>query len=95
MPTTSQDPYDTLGVAASATDGEIRLAFRKQASFWHPDRNPDPQAPARFREAQAAYDLLSDPDLRRAHDEQRRKRALEDPADAARRMFSRYLDDIA
>lgn len=94
MHPSSTDPYDVLGIPAAASESEVKLAFRKKASFYHPDRNPDPQAPTRFREVQAAYDLLCEPELRQAHDERRRKHLLDDPTEAARRMFSRYLDDI-
>lgn len=93
LPTTS-DPYDILGVASSASDADIKLAFRKKASFYHPDRNPDPNAPARFREAQAAYDVLIDPEQRAALDQKRQRHLLDDPAVTARNMFAKYLDDL-
>lgn len=56
-----RSPYDTLGVKPSASADEIRKAFRKLAKQWHPDMKPgDKHAEARFREINAAYDLLSD-----------------------------------
>jgi DnaJ-class molecular chaperone len=88
------DPYDILGVTASASPSDIKLAFRKKASFFHPDRNPDPTAAARFREAQAAYELLMDDERRRAHDQKRQKHLLDNPVEVARSMFQSYLDDI-
>jgi DnaJ-class molecular chaperone len=88
------DPYDVLGVAASASDTELRAAFRRKASLYHPDRNPDPRAAQWFRQAQEAFDLLSDSQRRRAHDEKRQRHLLEDPAASARAMFARYLDDL-
>ena len=63
------DPYQTLGLAKTATDGEIRKAYRKLAKEHHPDLNPgNKQAEARFKEISAAYTLLSDPEKRRAFD---------------------------
>lgn len=88
------DPYDILGIPASASAADIKLAFRKKASFFHPDRNPDPAAAARFREAQAAYDLLIDDERRRAHDQKRQKHLLDNPVEVARSLFQSYLDDI-
>lgn len=90
----TQDPYDVLGVPATAGPQDIKQAFRRLAARWHPDRNPDPQAAARFRAAQSAYELLSDEDRRRAHDAARQKRLLDDPAATARTMFEAYLNTI-
>jgi molecular chaperone DnaJ len=64
-----RDPYDILGVGRGATDGEIKAAFRKLAARHHPDKNPhDPAAPDRFKEVNAAHQILSDPDKRAAFD---------------------------
>jgi hypothetical protein len=56
-------PYEILGVEPSATPEQIRAAYRVLAMRMHPDRNPGfvPEASERFREIQAAYELLSDP----------------------------------
>jgi curved DNA-binding protein CbpA len=94
MATLTRDPYDVLGVASSATVADIRLAYRKKAAAYHPDRNPAPDAAARFREAQEAYELLTDEDRRRAHDMKRQKRLLEDPSEVADAMFRSYLASI-
>lgn len=63
------DPYAVLGVAKTASDAEIKSAFRKLAKRYHPDLNPgDVAVERRFKEANAAYDLLSDKDKRRRYD---------------------------
>ncbi|MGO9545238.1 MAG: DnaJ C-terminal domain-containing protein [Rhodomicrobium sp.] len=63
------DPYQTLGLTKTATDEEIRKAYRKLAKEHHPDLNPgNKQAEARFKDISAAYTFLSDPEKRRAFD---------------------------
>jgi DnaJ-class molecular chaperone len=65
-----KDYYSTLGVAKTATDKEIKQAFRKLARKYHPDVNPgDKAAEARFKEINEAHEVLSDPDKRRKYDE--------------------------
>lgn len=64
-----KNPYDLLGVAKSATDKEIRSAYRKLAKKLHPDVNQGDEVMAeRFKEVTAAYNLLSNEDLRRQYD---------------------------
>ena len=66
----NKDFYETLGVARSASDEEIKKAYRKLAMKYHPDRNPDnAEAEAKFKEVQQAYDILSDKQKRSAYDQ--------------------------
>jgi DnaJ-class molecular chaperone len=63
------DPYTVLGVSRSASDEDIRQAFRGLAKKLHPDVNPDDKAAAeRFKQVSQAYDLLGDPAKRRRFD---------------------------
>ena len=61
--------YEILGVKQTADEEEIKRAFRSRALRVHPDRNPgDPRAAAKFNRVNEAYEVLSDPDRRRAYD---------------------------
>ncbi|EAQ28447.1 DnaJ-class molecular chaperone [Erythrobacter sp. NAP1] len=63
------DPYSTLGVARTASEKEIKSAYRKLAKEFHPDRNKEnPKAAEKFSQATKAYDLLSDKDKRAQFD---------------------------
>src|SRR3954465_11263062 len=62
--------YDTLGVSKSASADEIKKAYRKLARQYHPDRNPgDSGAEEKFKEVQAAYDVIGDPEKRKQFDQ--------------------------
>jgi molecular chaperone DnaJ len=66
---TKRDLYEVLGVAKNANDDEIKKAYRKLAMKYHPDRNPDSKdSEDKFKEAKAAYEILSDSDKRAAYD---------------------------
>ena len=66
--TNGRNYYDVLGVQKGATEEEIRRAFRKRALEWHPDRNQSKEAEERFKEFNAAYQVLIDPEKRQRYD---------------------------
>ena len=85
-----QDPYETLGVARTATDPEIKAAYKKLARLHHPDLNPGhPAATETFQAIAGAYDLLKDKDKRRRFD------AGEIDAGGAEKPRQRYYRDFA
>lgn len=64
-----RDYYEVLGVGKSATEAEIKKAYRKLAIKFHPDKNPDDkEAEAKFKEAAEAYDVLSNADKKARYD---------------------------
>ena len=65
-----RDYYEVLGVSKTATEQEIKSAFRKKAKQYHPDLNKDnPDAAEKFKEAQEAYEVLSDEQKRKMYDQ--------------------------
>ncbi|WP_250432823.1 molecular chaperone DnaJ [Hanstruepera flava] len=65
-----RDYYDILGVTKSASDSEIKKAYRKMALKYHPDKNPDDkEAEAKFKEAAEAYEVLSNADKKARYDQ--------------------------
>jgi DnaJ-class molecular chaperone len=85
-----RDPYDTLGVKRSATDKEIKEAFKKLARKFHPDLHPgDKEAEGKFKDISAANDLLKDKEKRRRFD------AGEIDASGVERPQERFYRDFA
>lgn len=98
--------YDALNVSVSATDAEIKRAYRKMAIKTHPDKNPDdPEAASKFQAISEAYQVLSDPNLRERYDKFGKEEAqpsegFEDPAAFAESIFGggafhSYIGEIA
>src|SRR5690242_209802 len=66
---TKADYYEVLSVTRTASDQELKAAYRKLAMKYHPDRNPgDHHAEEKFKECSEAYQVLSDPEKRAAYD---------------------------
>ncbi|MDD3935683.1 J domain-containing protein [Rhodoferax sp.] len=89
-----KDHYSALGLSPSATLADIKKAFRQQAALHHPDRSSAADAAARFRLVQAAYEVLSDPDKRKAYDDNRQRNLLDSPIDTARMIWQDYISRI-
>ena len=88
------DHYTALGLSSAATLADIKKAFRLKASSLHPDKNPAPDAAARFRAVQEAYAVLSDADKRKAYDDNRRRNLLDSPLDTAREIWTHYFNPL-
>jgi DnaJ-class molecular chaperone len=100
------DYYEILGISKSATDSDIKKAYRKLALKWHPDKNlnnPD-QASEIFRKVSEAYEVLSDPVKRHDYDHhataQQESRShrhsmfeFRDPTEIFREFFSPFFDE--
>jgi curved DNA-binding protein len=67
----AKDYYDVLGVSRSATDADIKKAYRRLAMKYHPDRNPgkEKEATEKFKEINEAYGVLGDPEKRQQYDQ--------------------------
>ena len=88
------DHYAALGLGSHASLADIKKAFRQKASFYHPDKNPAPDAAERFRAVQQAYEVLSDPEQRQAYDDNRRRNLLDDPLETAQQIWQSYFKNI-
>ncbi|TPR54104.1 molecular chaperone DnaJ [Metamycoplasma neophronis] len=69
MENKKRDYYEVLGISKNATEKEIKSAYRKLAMQYHPDRNKEPGAEEKFKEASEAYEVLSDPEKRKKYDQ--------------------------
>jgi len=70
LSTMNNDPYDILGVAKDATDDQIKKAYRQLSKKYHPDLNRDnPEAEDKFKEINAAYEVLGDKQKRAQYDQ--------------------------
>ena len=86
----ARNPYEVLGVKPTASESEIRAAYRKLAKRYHPDLNPgNKESEERFKEVAGAYDLLSDPAKRQRFD------SGEIDASGAERSRQRFYKDFA
>ncbi len=89
MATTTKDFYQVLGVKRDATEKEIRSAYRKLARQFHPDVNPnDKAAEARFKEINAAYEVLKDAGKRKKYDKYGDRWELADQIEEQQRRAS-------
>ena len=68
MVATKRDYYEVLGIAREAAPEDIKRAYRQAALKYHPDRNKEPGAEDKFKEAAEAYEVLSDPEKRQRYD---------------------------
>ncbi|HXE40580.1 MAG TPA: DnaJ domain-containing protein [Azonexus sp.] len=89
-----KDYYGLLGLAPDATTEIIKTAYRKKAAQFHPDRNPEPDAAAKFRAVQEAYEVLADSERRKVYDDTRRTSLIDDPLVVAREIWSSYMGNI-
>lgn len=64
----ARDPYTVLGVSKTASQSEVKSAYRRLAKRYHPDTNDDPKAQERFAEVNAAYEIVGDKEKRKQYD---------------------------
>ncbi len=89
-----KDHYATLGVPPGASADAVKAAYRKRANAFHPDKNSAPDAPAKFREVQVAYETLSDAGRRKAYDDYRQRSLIDDPAAVAAEIWRAHCSRV-
>ncbi len=88
------DYYEVLGLLPTATQEEIKRAYRMIAARTHPDRvGEEENSSRRFKEATSAYEVLSDPEKREAYDREQMNILVEDPHQAARSAWNKFIDN--
>ena len=87
-----KDYYAQLGLSPDASIDSIKSAYRKKASQFHPDRNPEANAAQKFRNAQEAYEVLSDAERRKAYDDTRRRSLIDDPLVSSRQIWANLIE---
>ncbi|MBN3297678.1 DJC14 protein, partial [Amia calva] len=92
LPEEELDPFKVLGVETSATDGELKRAYRQLAVLVHPDKNKHPGAGEAFKVLRAAWDIVSNPDLRREYDLKRM--AETELSKSMNEFLSKLQDDL-
>lgn len=79
--------YNVLGVAPNASEEDIKKVYRSLAMRFHPDRNPEPGAAARFQAIAKAYEVLSDPAKREEYNQSLNHRIIIDPESEAYQLW--------
>lgn len=82
-----ENPYNILGVSPTATNDEIKKAYRSLAMRHHPDRDTRPGAENRFNAIKTAYELLSDPQRKAEYKQSLNNRIIIDPENEARSLW--------
>lgn len=86
-----KDLYDLLGISPLAIPEEIKVAHRKKAMLYHPDRNAAADASTKFAEVQNAYEVLSNPTSRQQYDVTRGTSILPDPFSTAKVVWESFI----